>query len=122
MRGLQTAIILFFTCNRNRRSYPSLVNAFLAPRVSTAKIPLQQQQTDDINEDWRDFRARLVQQEGGRGSAGGADKADRSTNEWAYESNLIERGSVILSRPQPAFGGGLLRVSGCIIARTSLLW
>lgn len=112
MRGLQkiSAIVIFFTCNCNRGSCPSLmVVAFVAPRIiSTAKVVHQTK--DDNGEDWRDFRARLVQKEGGQSSSDAGEEA-RSANEWAYESNLIERGSVILSRPKPAFGGGLLRVS-----------
>jgi len=66
------------------------------------------------DEDWRDFRAKLVLQE--KRQQVGDDTASKATQEsdsasdtsWAYDSGtVIEKGSVILSRSEQDFGYGL---------------
>lgn len=63
----------------------------------------------DIEEDWRDFRARLVAQE--QKETTGTDDSPPVTvtdNSWAYEmGDIIEEGSVILSRHEHDFCYGL---------------
>jgi len=58
-------------------------------------------------EDWREFRARLVQQESGSdvGESGGSVKGIslKKAEKWAYESPIIEQGSILLSAPNDHF-------------------
>jgi len=56
-------------------------------------------------EDWRDFRAKLVQAELSRGGEdGGEEEATKNATEgWAYVSPLIEQGSILLSTPSDHF-------------------
>jgi len=58
-------------------------------------------------EDWRDFRAKLVGQElreGGANEANGTDSAEGQDQEgWAYATPLIEEGSLLLSAPGDHF-------------------
>lgn len=102
------------------RQAPSLCNT--CPRHAATRMTLfsQKDADDSTYEDWRDFRAKLVlgeQQQDGKGSE--ARKQDVSSSkqtdnvsslpqQWAYESGqIIEPGSVILSKPRPDFGYGL---------------
>ena len=66
---------------------------------------------NDLDEDWRDFRARLVAQERKDSSKSDASSpmiATDSTTTWAYETgHIIEEGSVILSRHEHDFCYGL---------------
>eukprot|EP00929_Paragymnodinium_shiwhaense_P042453 TRINITY_DN21966_c0_g2_i1.p1 TRINITY_DN21966_c0_g2~~TRINITY_DN21966_c0_g2_i1.p1 ORF type:complete len:604 (-),score=151.20 TRINITY_DN21966_c0_g2_i1:203-2014(-) len=55
------------------------------------------------DEDWRAFRARLVEQEGGAKEDGGDVEADTKEEGWSYETPLIEQGSVLLAAPGDHF-------------------
>jgi putative AlgH/UPF0301 family transcriptional regulator len=68
----------------------------------------------DQEKDWRDFRARLVQQESQLLTNNDVNipvntPIISSSGKWAYETSFIEKGTIILSHPKPSFGGGLLR-------------
>ena len=52
----------------------------------------------DTEQDWRDFRAKLIAQE---------KHDDASSPNWAYELSLIEQGSVVVSRHEHDFCYGL---------------
>lgn len=52
----------------------------------------------ELTEDWRAFRARLVQQEGSEGSEESSEK-----DKWAYELPIIEQGAILLSEPNDHF-------------------
>jgi len=54
------------------------------------------------DEDWRDFRARLVKSELVAATSK-TDPVAQSNGGWAYESPLIETGSVLLSTPTSCF-------------------
>lgn len=56
---------------------------------------------DDTEEDWRNFRAKLVMQYRNDGvKESEKEKSSLSSTSWAYESgDTIEKGSIILSRP-----------------------
>jgi len=57
-------------------------------------------ESSDSDVDWREFRARLVQQEQGDTVEGISQK---KTDRWAYESPVIEQGSILLSAPNDHF-------------------
>jgi hypothetical protein len=66
------------------------------------------------DEDWRDFRAKLVMQfrddeDGSSESKSSSSSSSSSTGgRWAYESgDAIEKGSIILACPEQDFGLGL---------------
>lgn len=65
------------------------------------------EQMAPADQDWRDFRARLVERErleGGEGVAEGQDcRAGDTRIGWAYEMPLIEQGAVLLSAPGDHF-------------------
>lgn len=55
-----------------------------------------EQETDPVqDQDWRDFRARLVQQT--RGQKASSDT--KPGNGWAYQTDLLEQGSLLVSVP-----------------------
>jgi len=54
------------------------------------------------DEDWRDFRARLVKSEL-VAAINNTDPVGQCNGGWAYESPLIEKGSVLLSIPKTCF-------------------
>lgn len=61
----------------------------------TTRRALEGESTED---DWRDFRARLVQRERtGTMAAEAAGDGPRSSSGWAYQTDLLEQGSLILS-------------------------
>jgi hypothetical protein len=70
---------------------------------------------DDTEEDWRNFRAKLVMQYRNDGAKESEkEKSSSSSTSWAYESgDTIEKGSIILSRPPTAESddeeGGLIQ-------------
>jgi len=66
-------------------------------RINLKKDDVNDDDEELYKEDWRDFRAKLVLQSE-LGPSGG----------WAYESGyVIEKGSIILSRPEQDFSQGL---------------
>ncbi len=77
---------------------------------------LRGQRSDEDDEssedDWRDFRARLVKkyEQGSDESVGidGRDDTSIGMNNWAYTvDGLIEKGTIIISRPEQDFNYGL---------------
>lgn len=80
---------------------------------SRSELFLSNRKADDPKEDWRDIRAKLVMQYD-QGENAVAMKESNSTgilsatatNRWAYDSgDLIEVGSLIVSRPSQDWGG-----------------
>ena len=51
------------------------------------------------SKDWREFRARLVQQE----TLGNTNISLKKAEKWAYESPIIEQGAILLSSPNDHF-------------------
>lgn len=78
-------------------------------------IRINSQVGDDTEEDWRNFRAKLVMQYRNDGVKElKKEKSSSSSTSWAYESgDTIEKGSIILSRPPTAASddeeGGLIQ-------------
>lgn len=78
-------------------------------------IRINSQVGDDTEEDWRNFRAKLVMQYRNDGvNESEEEKSSLSSTSWAYESgDTIEKGSIILSRPPTAESddeeGGLIQ-------------
>lgn len=68
-------------------------------------LPSDEKETE--SQDWREFRARLVQQEAKEteeaGSTGINKISLKKAEKWAYESPIIEQGSILLSSPNDHF-------------------
>lgn len=84
------------------------------PRTRTSRTPTtrraeeeetlpeaQPAEAEALTEDWRAFRARLVQQEGSEGSEGSEENSEK--DKWAYELPIIEQGAILLSEPNDHF-------------------
>ena len=73
---------------------------------SHARSILWHSSNDNDQDDWRDFHARLVEQEG-QSQPNSNDNILEflSSSKWAYETSFIEKSS----HQQPPFGGWLLR-------------
>jgi putative AlgH/UPF0301 family transcriptional regulator len=67
-------------------------------------LPLRAKAEEEDTENWREFRAKLVQQNKATTPSANADE-ESSSSSWAYEAGtLIEQGSIVLSRVESTLG------------------
>ena len=96
-----------FTNNRARRS--KWMNQ---PYHYVESYGTQLRSQSSEEDDWRDFRAKLVkkyeQGSDGSGEIDGKDDTSSGMTNWAYTvDGLIEKGTIIISRPEQDFNYGL---------------
>ena len=83
-----------------------------APRLRRTQQLIKASPADDdeappeINEDFRDFRARLIARTKGEGLTEAGDEKAVAEG-WAYETPLLEAGCVLLGGTEQDFGFGL---------------
>lgn len=75
------------------------LNAFVGRQVTPRSLQRLVRRRSESLRDWRDFRARLVQGSRSTTSSDGSAPEGPKTDGWAYSTDLLEQGSVLLSVP-----------------------
>ena len=87
---------------------PSSRRARCSAAVARCRAASGEEEPPNINEDVRDFRARLVAREReDQGAMPEGAAGARAVDGWAYETPLIEQGAVLLGGTKQVFGFGL---------------